>query len=313
MRSPLSRRSVAPTFIIAAPRSGTTWLQKALNAHPAVYCTEHRLFGPHMDLVRDGDAPSPRLRITLDQYVKSSLQSATLDNLAISAEDFEWELVQTLAKTVVAQSLRASGKSIHVDKITPYPGTAHHVIACIQAIWPEAKVILLLRDGRDVLTSGVYHWSKKAVVDPTDTDLMTPEQPTNGGFFTDTQITEWAELWRDVEQATHGVDPQHLLTVRYEDMLTNQPQELKRILQYLGANASSATLKGCVTESSFEAMSGGRQQGEAEQGAHVRKGISGDWKQHFTREVAKRFDAIAGDLLVKLGYETDRSWVDTTG
>ena len=58
------------------------------------------MFGPYMDLIQDEGAASPRLRITLDQFVKSSLQPAVLDDLPISPQEFERQLTRTLAKAV---------------------------------------------------------------------------------------------------------------------------------------------------------------------------------------------------------------------
>ena len=34
-----------------------------------------------------------------------------------------------------------------------------------------------------------------------------------------------------------------------------------------------------------------------------RKGIVGDWKNHFTEKDKKLFNKIAGDLMIKLGYK----------
>jgi len=41
----------------------------------------------------------------------------------------------------------------------------------------------------------------------------------------------------------------------------------------------------------------------------IRKGTAGDWRTLFDPETARAFDSHAGDLLVELGYEPDRSWV----
>ena len=41
-------------FVISAPRSGSTWLQRALNEHPQVFCTEHRLFGRFCEIWPNG-------------------------------------------------------------------------------------------------------------------------------------------------------------------------------------------------------------------------------------------------------------------
>jgi len=39
-----------------------------------------------------------------------------------------------------------------------------------------------------------------------------------------------------------------------------------------------------------------------------RSGKTGEWKKHFTDEHKKIFKDVAGDLLVKLGYEENNGW-----
>lgn len=54
----------------------------------------------------------------------------------------------------------------------------------------------------------------------------------------------------------------------------------------------------------------GRDPGQGDPTQHIRKGVVGDWRNHFSREAAEVFDHLAGDTLVRLGYEADRGWVD---
>ena len=39
-----------------------------------------------------------------------------------------------------------------------------------------------------------------------------------------------------------------------------------------------------------------------------RSGKTGEWKKHFTEEHKKLFKEVAGDLLVRLGYEENNGW-----
>ena len=54
----------------------------------------------------------------------------------------------------------------------------------------------------------------------------------------------------------------------------------------------------------------GRDPGQADVTQHIRKGIVGDWRNHFSREAAELFNELAGETLVRLGYESDTGWVD---
>jgi hypothetical protein len=64
-----------------------------------------------------------------------------------------------------------------------------------------------------------------------------------------------------------------------------------------------------VTEEfSFERQSG-RRSGEENKGSFLRKGVVGDWRGRFSPEAREVFDRYAGEELILLGYERDRSWV----
>jgi hypothetical protein len=61
-------------------------------------------------------------------------------------------------------------------------------------------------------------------------------------------------------------------------------------------------------QNSFSRKSKGRKQGEENIKSHYRKGIAGDWKNHFTKEHIYYFKKNYNDLLIKLGYETTKNW-----
>lgn len=65
---------------------------------------------------------------------------------------------------------------------------------------------------------------------------------------------------------------------------------------------------GIVYKYDFERLSGGRKPGEESEKHHYRKGISGDWKNHFNDEHKGFFKSHYESLLIKLGYETNSEW-----
>lgn len=58
----------------------------------------------------------------------------------------------------------------------------------------------------------------------------------------------------------------------------------------------------------FEKMSGGRRRGDESVRSHYRRGVAGDWRNHFEPVHVERFKREYGDLLIRLGYERDGSW-----
>lgn len=307
-----------PVFILCAPRSGTTWLVRALGAHPEVHATELRAFGHYVDVVHDHESAKPRLRITLDAYLDALLDPHTWQPLGPSRDSVRDDLVRDVYRTIQAHALRRTGKRMLVDKFTPYLGTAGEAVRSIRRLFPDAKIILLLRDGRDVAVSGVMHWLTKNV------DRMSEHQRRRRAFlvekvgappdrfFTDDEVRQWAAHWREpidsVEEAAGALER---LDVRYEDMVADLGAELRRIYGFLGVAADDSIIRASVETSTFEAMSGGRSRGEDAPGAHVRKGVVGDWRNYFTLADASLFDREAGRTLAAWGYEPDGTWTRT--
>jgi Sulfotransferase domain len=67
-------------------------------------------------------------------------------------------------------------------------------------------------------------------------------------------------------------------------------------------------LLGIVYERSFSRLAGGRRPGEEDVTSHHRKGVAGDWRNHFTDAHVERFKELYNPVLVRLGYETDDRW-----
>jgi hypothetical protein len=102
-----------------------------------------------------------------------------------------------------------------------------------------------------------------------------------------------AAIAQRVREAVSGFEKRLLKPVPKEPPPnTVSEEELAKIIQ---ANA-------------FSAKAGGRKPGEEDLSSHYRKGIAGDWKNHFTQQHIDYFKANYGDLLLKLGYEKSQNW-----
>ena len=181
--------------------------------------------------------------------------------------------------------------------------------------------IVMWRDGRDVIVSHYYYhlfhrrttgmkgWAieqqeRLGIKDAHDVQRYLPRYIDY--CFTDgpplnMSWTSFVETWKS---RTGYVE------TKYEAMRENPRHEMKKILQYLSVHRiDDAKLDSCISKFSFENVTG-RKPGEEDAYSFVRKGIVGDWKDKFTREAREVFDHHAGQALIDLGYEADRSWVD---
>lgn len=296
-------------FVLSAPRSGSTWLATALNHHPQVFATEHRLFGEFFEVWRNPNGTtSPR--ITLDAYVRALAGHYFHQPLGMEPGQFFQQLVPELIETLVQFGLRHSGKDIIVDKITPYPETSDRVIQRIRQWLPDAKIILLTRDGRDVCTSGVFDWIHREEPTSLRHRFFAQRQPdlVLDRFFDDATLAHWAQLWTETIQSSRAKKIEG--HVSYEQMKTDHAGALQQLFAMLGINDELDVAQACAQATTFERMTG-RESGDEKPLAKARKGIVGDWKNYFTRRDGRLFWEIAEDAMKYAGYENDDRWIQT--
>jgi hypothetical protein len=313
-------------FVVGYGKSGTTWLRALLNAHPEVLCKgEGRFFNRewHREDLREREAKVPPR--TLYGALANS-QDLTLwmqRSIWGRGEDTE-ELLAGLTRAAtdyfLGRELAKSGKRIVGDK-TPF-GSAE-AIKEIGEVYPEAKVIHVIRDGRDVAVSTIHHmWSyvkdEGGIYELGPKELERREAyrrnslvPLAQSLFTEERLADIAANWRtEVSRAVEDgpvLLGDNYLEVRYEELLERPMEETRRLLEYLGADAGEATVERLIETTSFERGSN-RRRGQEDSSSRFRKGIAGDWKNVFTEEDKRIFKEVAGDLLIKLGYEEDKNW-----
>jgi hypothetical protein len=92
--------------------------------------------------------------------------------------------------------------------------------------------------------------------------------------------------------------------------LSKLPPRLRSRLPGLMKNAClpTTTLKRIIQGQQFFVMAGGREQGQENVYSHYRKGIAGDWVNHFGRKHIEYFKHHYNEGLLRLGYETEKDW-----
>jgi hypothetical protein len=317
-------------FVVGRARSGTSWLMKILDAHPEILCRgEGRFFG--RDFIKEGFKRGQKGRIQPSSLYRALLEAEYLEgwierSVWTRGDDVEEHLINLTRLSTsyfLARRLARSGKRIVGDK-TPLLGDA--ILQEIATIYPEAKVIHIIRDGRDAAISMIHHrWNhakdEGGIYELKPEELVKRqayrENPkklveTGEGMFPKNMLRNRALGWKDQISKTME-DGRTLLganytEVKYEDLLERSDEETRRLLIFLGAEASKETVRGCLEAASFEKLSRGRKRGEEDATSFFRKGVAGDWRNVFTAEDKRIFKDAAGEMLVELGYEKDDNW-----
>ncbi|MFW6012081.1 MAG: sulfotransferase domain-containing protein [bacterium] len=191
------------------------------------------------------------------------------------------------------------------------------------------RVFYLYRDGRDVMTSYFFyrlriasrqsHPGNRRVRKRLVAMFGDDYEKKNRGFllarFIDNEFRR-PGLGSKFNWSRHVSDwyapdqRSHIAYLSYEDLLRDTRGTLTRVLaQILGRPPDPSRVESTVTKCSMEAQTG-RRPGEEDPAHHIRKGVAGDWKNHFNRECAELFHQHGGEALISLGYEQDSSWID---
>ncbi len=267
-------------FIVGCPRSGTTLLQRIVNAHSqiAIIPESHwvpRLFDKRKGLTAEGLVTPELISSLLMQPEFAALQinrpqlAALLGTgRPVSYADFITGIFDLYGK--------ARGKTLVGNKT---PGFARRM-GTLHALWPRARFVHLIRDGRDVYLSTLHR------------PLKNPKPGVFDSWNEDAATT--AALWwewnvRVGQRAGNSLGPELYYPMRYESLVAGPAAECEALCAFLGLPYDDAMLR-------FH-------EGQARPRA-ARPIIPGlrDWRSQMPAEDVERFEAAAGQLLDELGY-----------
>lgn len=164
--------------------------------------------------------------------------------------------------------------------------------------WPKAKFIHIIRDGRDVICSmresPKYRFDKDGKKVPTN--VWHP--------------LEWCfDEWHSVVSRTiqHRKDPRYY-EIRYEDLVTNKEEEMKKLCEFIGVNFEKAIIENEKIKKDNSIQIEVMQSKEAI--TKVNKNRLARWKNDLNYDDAKYIQEHGGELLKELGYIKDDSWLD---
>lgn len=185
------------------------------------------------------------------------------------------------------------------------------------------NTIVVWRDGRDVMVSWYHHCLLKndsgrnsshvdacrQIIRFADYNNIQENLPAFIEYcFTQKQHSlrfSWVDFvrsWYNHSEAVH---------VKYEALRQNNIGELQRIVKELtGRELTQEKATKIVEELSFAKQSG-REPGQENKNSFLRKGIVGDWRNHFSQKACQVFDHFAGKELILLGYESDITWINS--
>lgn len=216
-------------FVFGMPKSGTTWVQTAINAHPETSCSPEQNFSVLAEHI-------PRVLTEYNEtLVAMQERTAKQEIIGYDENDAAW-----IFKLVILKILsKLSGKMKGVKD-----NSLMKDINVYTAIFPFAKHIHVIRDPRDAAVSA---WHHNLRVEPGFQD--------RSGTLP-VWAVQFAQWWREgIEKIdTEFGDSEQLHTIRYEDLKRIQTKEFQELFNFLGVDTETITINDISEQTDFEKL-----------------------------------------------------------
>jgi hypothetical protein len=314
-----------PVFIVGQYKCGTSWLGRILSAHPAVIgVSEIDIVGASCNIKRAGVALAPtreRLERFFDKSTWCTVHTAAGWEYVDVVARFECgEPIPTRAwnrsqpRKFMHLSTAAAGALYRQIKTATTPEQAmdafleavctdareeSHVVLkaadqiskfqILKAWQPEAKKIVITRDGRDASISA-RHFE----------ELMRELKPWHGSPF-GTDYWNFLRVWSDrADKTIVAAGAGEVYVLRYEDLTNDFAGTVRSLFRWLGLGESESLINTIQAQTSFEAIAGRARGTEAK--SVMRKGAVGEWRDVLSADEQARAWRVAGEQLSALGY-----------
>jgi len=249
----------APIVVYGAARSGTTYLVQILNKHPQVHVSdETRIFAWAHDVLH---------RLTGDE--RTSYRKS---------EEFRDFLRRTLPATIRDFYRELAPGAVWWGDKNPHYVHPHNQ-GCLETVvelFPDARFLHIIRDGRDVVTSGLR------------------------GVWTDFESVH--RMWTshlDIGCGFGGeLSPERYFELRYEELIADDLAMASRIFAFLGLQLDPAVERFCLNQ---------RQQRTpfCTPSRDIRADVAAsDWSSYLDEDQQLASLELLGEHLVRFGYIT---------
>jgi Sulfotransferase family len=260
-----------------------------VDAHPQVAVVNEARFIPRYFKSRTGLTPEG---FVTPELIPKLLEHRRFHKLKIDREDVE-RLINTDEPASYSSFVSAifdlygqrEGKSLVGDKTPSYVLS----LPTLHGLWPTAKFVHIIRDGRDVCLSMLNWLSEKGQVAARRRATWTEDPVSTAALW-------WKHRVRLGREDGNALRPELYYEIRYETLVSQPATECAALCDFLGLPHDDAMLR------FYE----GREKADFGLDAKrawrpITPGLR-DWGSQMTLDDMERFEAAAGDLLEELGY-----------
>jgi hypothetical protein len=273
-------------FIVGCARSGTTLLHRIVDAHPQIAITPEMHWISRHFKSRNG-LVTPALVSELTEHKRFA-------QFEISREEFEGLLGSGEAvpyPTFLNRVFDLYGKTKNKPLVGNKTPAYIRRMLDLHALWPEAKFVHIIRDGRDVCLS-IMNWKKAGRI--VGRYASWEEDPVS------TTALWWERKVRTGREAGARLGSSLYYEVRYDSLISRPEQECQRLCEFLDVLYDDAMIRFAEGKTRTDLPNPRKTPKKA--WLPITSGMR-DWRTEMPAEDLERFEAAARNLLEELGYE----------
>ncbi len=276
-----------PVFVLGAPQSGTGLLARALKQSSGFHLTIGR---PNVLRVIYAFARRPSIRHGRDDAAARVLRDAFAETWQISPHG----CIGCAQACLEAGEVQGVGPCVNARSISRYGDASPDLLYCAHMLvqaFPDARLLQLVRDGRDVVADMLADDATLAWFRPSFSNVDSEFPNPFFGIETEADRARWRQTslagkcalrWRGAVRLAarlrNDLSQQQLTTLRYEDVVRDPQQAAVAISDFLGAPAAAPGVQGASAAG------------------------TGAWRRRLTSEQADEVEKLAGEELRRIGY-----------
>jgi len=293
-------------FIYGHARSGTTLLARLIRLHLEVHSNWQAHF------------------FTRKPLLKSLVNNAEMEewltrrsNRWNDGEDLSPLVMRAVADYIMESDAKRAGAEKHIvgDK-SPNSLNDGESVRLMHAIYPDAYLINIVRDGRDTLISQRFRnfveESKymSAEDEQIAKDLRADQTPFTTGersIFTEKWLRDnavgWVKNLTETAEEGQRLFGERYYEFRYEDLLAKPFEEMKKVWELFGIEVADSLESQVQTEMSSNPDKTWQKERNESIADFLPKGKAGNWQNIFSARDIEIFNDGAGEMLEKWKYE----------
>ena len=296
-------------FILGHARSGTTLLMRLARLHPEVHCNYQAHFFTRKPLLKSlVDTPEAEEWLTRKS------------NRWNHGRDLSPLVLRAAADIILERDAAREGKRIVGDK-SPSSTIHGQVVRDLYAVYPDAKIVYIVRDGRDVIISERFRnfveeskfltAEDKHIIADLRRDPMSFSDGRRSIFtnsFIHRTAGDWAHDLQETEDESRRLFGDSFYGLRYEDLLESPFNEMKKLWAFLGVETDASLEKAILEEMASNPDEEWQAKRNQDLASFLPKGQAGNWTRLFSAQDKSAFKSVAGEVLVRWRYENDKNW-----